>query len=56
MDDVHREQTLGMSSYLEICSNYIDIFLSKWLDLRYRVVFPSKVSFFLQTLEVMVEI
>jgi hypothetical protein len=32
--------------YLEICSNYIDIFLSKSLDLRGRVVLAAKVSFF----------
>ena len=46
MDDVHQERTLGMSSYLKICSNYIDIFLSKHLDLRSRVILASKVSFF----------
>lgn len=45
-DDVHRERTLGTEKYLEICSDYIDIFLSPTLDLRSRIVIASKVSFF----------
>ena len=44
MDDVHREHTLATSSYLD--SNYIDIFLSKCLDQKSRVVLASKMSFF----------
>ena len=44
--EVHRERTLGTEKYLEICANYIDIFLSPRLDLRSRIVLSSKVSFF----------
>jgi hypothetical protein len=44
--DVHQEQTLGTEMYLQICANYIDIFLSEKLDLKRRVVLTSKVSFF----------
>jgi hypothetical protein len=43
---VHQERCLGILMYLEICSNYIDIFLSESLDLRGRVVLAAKVSFF----------
>ena len=43
---MHRERTLGTEKYLEICANYIDIFLSPRLDLRSRLVLCSKVSFF----------
>jgi hypothetical protein len=46
LDDVHQERTLGTEMYLQICSDYIDIFLSEKLDLRSRVVLASKVSFF----------
>ena len=44
--EVHQERTLGTELYLEVCSNYIDIFLSPSLDLRSRIVLASKVSFF----------
>ena len=44
--DVHRERTLGTEVYLEICADYIDIFLSPRHDLRARVVKAAKVSFF----------
>ena len=44
--EAHRERTLGTEKYLEICANYIDIFLSPRLDLRSRLVLCSKVSFF----------
>ena len=43
---IHQECCLGTLIYLEICSNYIDIFLSESLDLRGRVVLATKVSFF----------
>jgi hypothetical protein len=46
LDDVHQERALGIEMYLQICSNYIDIFLSEKLDLRSRVVLASKVLFF----------
>jgi hypothetical protein len=46
LDDVHQERTLGTEMYLQICSDYIDIFLSEKFDLRSRVVLASKVSFF----------
>ena len=46
MMSTKNERTIGTSSYLEICSNYIDIFLLERLDLRSRVVLASKVSFF----------
>jgi hypothetical protein len=46
LDDVHQERTLGTEMYLQICSDYIDIFLSEKLDLCSRVVRTSKVSFF----------
>ena len=45
-DYPHRERTLGTESYLQICANYIDIFCSPRLDLRSRIVFCGKVSFF----------
>jgi hypothetical protein len=45
--DVHQERTLGTEMYLQICADYIDIFLSEKLDLKRRVVLASKVSFFL---------
>ena len=44
--DAHQERTLGTELYLEICANYIDIFLSVSLSLRERLVLASKVSFF----------
>ena len=44
--EVHQERTLGTELYLEVCSNYIDIFLSPRLNLRSRIVLASKVSFF----------
>jgi hypothetical protein len=44
--DMHQERMLGRLSYLEIYSNYIDIFLSVILDLRSRIVLASKVSLF----------
>ena len=44
--DLHRERTLGTEMYLEICANYIDIFLSPRHDLRARIVKAGKVSFF----------
>ena len=44
--DVHQERALGTEMYLEVCSNYIDIFLSPTLDLRSRVLLAAKVSFF----------
>lgn len=44
--EVHQERTLGKELYLEVCGNYIDIFLSPTLNLRSRVVLASKVSFF----------
>lgn len=45
--NVHSERTLGTEMYLEIFSDYIDMFCSPSLDLRGRLVFASKVSFFL---------
>jgi len=44
--EVHLEQTLETKYYLEVCMNYIDIFLSPILDLRSRVVFAFEVFFF----------
>jgi hypothetical protein len=44
--DVHRERTLGTEMYLQICADYIDIFLSTKLDLQSRIVLAGKVSFF----------
>ena len=44
--EVHQERTLGTELYLEVCSNYIDIFLSPRLNLRSRIVLASKVYFF----------
>ena len=44
--DLHRERTLGIEMYLEICADYIDIFLSPRHDLRSRIVKAGKVSFF----------
>jgi len=39
--EVHQKRTLGTEYYLDICSNYIDIFLSSALDLKSRVKLPS---------------
>lgn len=36
--DVHQERKLGTMYYLEICSDYIKIFLSKRLSIYERVV------------------
>lgn len=36
----------GTRAYLQIVANYIDIFLSPYLDLRERVVMAAKVTFF----------
>lgn len=44
--DVHRERALGTELYLEICADYIDIFLSPRHDIRSRIVKAAKVSFF----------
>lgn len=44
--DAHQERTLGTQMYLQIVSDYIDIFLSLSLTLRERVVLAAKVSFF----------
>jgi hypothetical protein len=46
VDYPRRERTIGPEYYLEICANYIDIFLSPILDLRSRIVLCGKVSFF----------
>ena len=44
--DAHQERTLGTQMYLQIVSDYIDIFLSLSPTLRERVVLAAKVSFF----------
>jgi hypothetical protein len=44
--DVHQEKTLANEMYLEICRDYIDIFLSVSLDLKSRIVLASKIFFF----------
>lgn len=44
--DVHNELILETKMYLEICSDYINIFLSPRLDLKLRVVKAGKVSWF----------
>jgi hypothetical protein len=43
---LNQERTLDTEMYLQICSDYIDIFLSLSLCLKDRVVLASKVSFF----------
>ena len=40
---VHQERTLGTEMYLQICKDYIDIFLSPKHDLRSRFVLALKV-------------
>jgi hypothetical protein len=40
--------SLRWEMYLQICADYIDIFLSPRLDLRSRLALAAKVSFFLQ--------
>jgi hypothetical protein len=42
----HGERTLGSETYLGICANYVDIFISAKLLLYRRVVLATKVSFF----------
>ena len=44
--DNHWERTLGIETYLQICANYIDIFLSTSLSLKDRIVLVAKVFFF----------
>ena len=46
LKEVHQERTLGTELYLEVCPNYIDIFLSPRLNLRSRIVLASKSGFF----------
>ena len=46
--DFHREHTLKTEMYLEICVDYINIFLSPRHDLCAKIVKASKVSFFFQ--------
>ena len=41
--------------YLQIVSDYVDIFLSESLSLRDRIVLAAKVSFFFQTVETVVQ-
>ena len=43
---MHRERTLGPEVYLEICADYIDVFLSPRHALQDRIVKAAKVSFF----------
>jgi hypothetical protein len=43
---VYQERTLTTEYYLQICGDYIDIFLSRTLDLRGRIVCAAKVSCF----------
>ena len=42
----HGERTFGTQTYLAICADYFDIFLSLKLSLYDRVVLAAKVSFF----------
>ena len=44
--DLHRERTLGTEMYLEVCTDYNDIFISSCYDLRERIVKAGKVFFF----------
>lgn len=44
--DTHCEHTIGTKVYLQVCANYIDIFLSISNYLRAKIVLVSKVSFF----------
>ena len=44
--EVYQERILGIEFYLEVCGNYIDMFLLVKHDLRARIVLVSKVSFF----------
>jgi hypothetical protein len=46
--DGHQERTLVTEMYLEICSSYIDFFLSVSMSLQERIVSAAKVSFFLR--------
>ena len=52
--DAHQERTLGTEMYLQICADYVDIFLSLSLTLRERVVLAGKVSFFFSLMEALV--
>jgi hypothetical protein len=44
--EAHQECTLGTEMYLQFSGDYINIFASQVLDLRNRIVFAAKVSFF----------
>ncbi len=43
--DIHHESMLGTKLYLEICVDYIEIFMSLILDLQSRIILAFKVSF-----------
>ena len=46
VNEVHQERTLATKLYLEVCIDYINVFLSiNLLDLCNRVVLASKVFF-----------
>jgi hypothetical protein len=45
---MHQERTLDTQTYLSICSDYIDLFLSPLLDLRSKIVVAARVCFFLR--------
>lgn len=47
-DDVHKERTLATEMYLEICADYIDVFLFPRDDLRARIVKAVRFPFFLE--------
>lgn len=48
---MHYERTLGLEVHLQVCANYIDIFLSISVDLKLRIVLACKVLFSLSIVE-----
>ena len=50
--DMHFEWTQGLEVYLQVCTNYIDVFLSVSIDLKPRVLLACKVLFSLSIVEV----
>jgi hypothetical protein len=46
--EMHQERTLDTQTYLSICNNYIDLFMSPLLDLRSKIVVATRGFFFLR--------
>lgn len=45
LPNAHQEGIFGIELYVDICGDYMDIFMSCKLSLRGRIVLATKVSF-----------